>query len=163
MANRWGKKWEQCQVSYSWAPKSLWPVTAATKLKDSCALEKKQWQTSRVWDMTLLTKDHIVRALVFQVVMYGCESWIIKKAVSKNWCFWTVVLEKTLESPSDSKEITVVNPKGNQPWIFIWRTDAKAEAPILATWCKELMLFNCDVGEDFWESLGLQGDETSQS
>ena len=50
--------------------------------------------------------------------------------MSKNWCFWTVVLEKTLESPSDSKEITVVNPKGNQPWIFIWRTDAKAEAPI---------------------------------
>ena len=54
------------------------------------------------------------------------ESW-----TPKNWCFWTVVLEKTLESPLDSKEITSVNPKGNQSWIFIGRTDAEAEAPIL--------------------------------
>ena len=49
----------------------------------------------------------------------------------KNWCFWTVVLEKTLESPLDSKEIQPVHPKGNQSWIFIGRTDAEAEAPIL--------------------------------
>ena len=49
----------------------------------------------------------------------------------KNWCFWTVVLEKTLESPLDSKEIKAVNPKGNQSWIFIGRTDAEAEAPVL--------------------------------
>ena len=54
------------------------------------------------------------------------ESW-----VSKNWCFWTVVLEKTLESPLDSKEIQPVNPKGNQSWIFIGRTDADAESAIL--------------------------------
>ena len=51
--------------------------------------------------------------------------------VLKNWCFWTVVLEKTLESPLDCKEINPVNPKGNQSWIFIGRTDAEAEAPIL--------------------------------
>ena len=49
----------------------------------------------------------------------------------KNWCFWTVVLEKTLESPLDCKEIKPVNPKGNQPWIFIGKTDAEAEAPII--------------------------------
>ena len=54
------------------------------------------------------------------------ESW-----APKNWCFWTVVLEKTLESPLDSKEIKSVNPKGNQSWIFIGRTDAEAETPIL--------------------------------
>ena len=54
------------------------------------------------------------------------ESW-----AAKNWCFWTVVLEKTLESPLDSKEIKSVNPIGNQSWIFIARTDAEAEAPIL--------------------------------
>ena len=54
------------------------------------------------------------------------ESW-----VPKNWCFWTVVLEKTLESPVDCKDIKLVNPKGNQHWIFIGRTDAEAEAPIL--------------------------------
>ena len=52
-------------------------------------------------------------------------------SVPKNWCFWTVVLGKTLESPLDSKEIKPVNPKRNQPWIFIGRTDAEAEAPIL--------------------------------
>ena len=49
----------------------------------------------------------------------------------KNWCFWTVILEKTLESSLDNKEIKQGSPKGNQPWIFIWRIDAKAEAPIL--------------------------------
>ena len=54
------------------------------------------------------------------------ESWVLK-----NWCFWTVVLEKTLKSPLDCKEIKPVNPKGNQSWIFIGRTDAEAEAPIL--------------------------------
>ena len=70
--------------------------------------------------------------MVFPVVMYGCESWTIKKGgVQKNWCLWFVVLERTLEIPLDSKEIQPVNPKGNQPWIFIGRTDAEAEAPIL--------------------------------
>ena len=54
------------------------------------------------------------------------ESW-----VPKNWCFWTVMLEKTLESPLDCKEIQSVNPKGNQPWVLIGRTDAEAEVPIL--------------------------------
>ena len=69
--------------------------------------------------------------MVFPVVMYGYESWSIKKAVLKNWCIGTVVLEKTLESPLDCKEIRPVNPKGNPSWIFIGRTDAEAEAPIL--------------------------------
>ena len=54
------------------------------------------------------------------------ESW-----VPKNWCFWTVVLEKTLESPLDFKEIQPVHPKGDQPWVFFGRTDAKAETPVL--------------------------------
>ena len=77
------------------------------------------------------TKVCIIRAMVFRVVMYGCENWAIKKAErqSSSWCFWTVVLEKILESPLDCKEIKPVNPKGNQPWTFIGRTDA--EAPIL--------------------------------
>ena len=81
------------------------------------------------------------------------ESWALK-----NWCFWTVVLEKTLESPLDCK-IKPVNHKGNQSWIFIGKTDAEAEALILclATWCKELThwkIFWC------WERLkaGREGD-----
>ena len=55
---------------------------------------------------------------------------------SKNWCFWTVVLEKTLESPLDSKEIQPIHPKGNQSWIVTGKTDAETET--LATWCEEL-------------------------
>ena len=62
------------------------------------------------------------------------ESW-----APKNWCLWTVVLEKTLESPLDCKEIQPVHPKGGQPWIFIGRTNAEAETPVLLTpWCEEL-------------------------
>ena len=72
-------------------------------------------------------KVHLVKAMVFPVVMLGCESWTLKKAER----FWTVVLEKTLESPSDCKEIQPVNPKGNQSWIFIGRIDAEAETSIL--------------------------------
>ena len=81
----------------------------------------------------MLTKVRLVKAIGFSVVMYGwmwelaCkESW-----VPKNWCFWTVVLEKTLESPLDCKEIQPVHPKGDQPWVFIGRTDVEAETPIL--------------------------------
>ena len=80
-------------------------------------------------DITQPTKVHLVKAMVFPVVMYGYESWTIRKQRANNWCFWTVVLEKTLESPLDGKEIKAVHPKGNQSWIFIGRTDA--EAPIL--------------------------------
>ena len=83
-------------------------------------------------DITLPTKVHLVKAIVFPVVMYRYESWTIKKCwVLKNWCLQTVVLENTLERPLDSKEIKLVNLKGNQPWIFIGRTDAEAEALIL--------------------------------
>ena len=83
-------------------------------------------------DITLPIKVHLVKAMVFPVVMYGCESWDYRESwVLKNWCFWTVVLEKILESPLDCKEIQPVHPKGNQAWIFIARTDAETETPIL--------------------------------
>ena len=81
-------------------------------------------------DIALLTKVCLVKAVVFTVVMYGCESWTIKKA-PKNWCSWTVVLGNTLESPLDCKEIQPVHPKGNQSWMFTGRTDAETETPIL--------------------------------
>ena len=79
--------------------------------------------------------------------------------VAKNWCFWTAVLEKTLESPLDSKEIKPVNPKGNQPWIFIGRTGAKAEAPIFWPPDMKSWLFGKgpDAGKDWeQEEKGLQ-------
>ena len=90
-------------------------------------------------DITLPTKVSLVKAMVFPVI-YGCENWTVKKAeCQKNWCFWTVVLEKTLKSPFDCKEIQPAHPKGNQCWIFIGRTDAEAEAPMLwHTWYEEL-------------------------
>ena len=82
-------------------------------------------------NITLPTRVHIVKAMAFPVVVYGCESWTIKKSwVPKNWCV-QIVLEKALESPLDCKEIKPVNPRGNQLWIFIGRIDAEAEAPIL--------------------------------
>ena len=81
-------------------------------------------------DIPLLTE--VCRIKVFPVVMYRYESWTIKKAEElKNWCFWTVVSEKTLESPLDCKEIQPVHLKGNQSWIFIGRTDAETKAPML--------------------------------
>ena len=83
-------------------------------------------------DITLVTKVCLVKAMVFPVVVYVCENQTIKKSwVPKNWCFWTVVLEKTLESSLDCKEIQPVHPKGDQSWLFIGRTDAEAETPIL--------------------------------
>ena len=86
----------------------------------------KQHNKSR--NITLPTTVHTVKAMVFPVVMYGCESWSIGWAL-KHWYFWTVVMEKTLESPLDWKEIKAVNPKGHQFWIFIGRTVAKS--PVL--------------------------------
>ena len=80
-------------------------------------------------DITLPTKVHLVKAMVFPVVMYGCESWTEK--AERRRCFWTVVLEKTLESPLDCKEIQPVHPKGDQSWVFIGRTDAEDETPVL--------------------------------
>ena len=78
-------------------------------------------------DITLLTKLHLVTAMVFLVVVYGCESWTIKKAEHRRIDAFELVLDKTLEHPLGIKEIKPVNPKGNQPWIFTWRTDAELQ------------------------------------
>ena len=77
------------------------------------------------------TKVCLVKAMVFPVVMSGCELDFEETWVPKNWCFGTVVLEKTLESPLDCKEIQPVLSEGDQPWDFFGRNDAKAEAPVL--------------------------------
>ena len=101
-------------------------------------------------DITLPTKVHLVKAMAFPVVMYGCESWALK-----NWCFWTVVLEKTLESPVDSKEIKPVNSKGNQSWIFFGRTDAEAPRFWSSDANSRLLGKDPDTGKDWrWEEKG---------
>ena len=81
-------------------------------------------------DIIFLTKVHIVKAMVFPRVMYGCERWTIKKAECLRIDTFELGVGETLESSLDSKDITPVNPKGNQPLIFIGRTDAEAETPI---------------------------------
>jgi len=120
-------------ILFSWAPKSLWMVTATMRLKDACFLKGKLWQT---WQLIKKQRHHFAnkgpycqnhgfsRSHVQMWEVDHKEGW-----APKNWYFWIVVLEKTLESPLDCKEIKSVNPKGNQPWIFIGRTDA--EAPML--------------------------------
>ena len=109
----------------------------------------------------MLTKVHIVKALVFPVVMYGCESWTKEGWVPKNWCFWTVVLEKTLESPLDCKEIKPVNPKGNQPWIFTGRTDAEAPTLWPSDVKSQLIRKDHDAAGKDWrlEEKGMTEDE----
>ena len=82
-------------------------------------------------DITLPTKVYLAKAMVFPVVMYGCESWTIKKAEHWRNDVFELVLEKTLEIPLDHKEIQPAYPKRNQLWIFIGRTDVEAETLIL--------------------------------
>ena len=130
-----GGKWKQWQVLLSWAPKSLWTVTAAMKLKGICFLEAKLWQPRQYIEKQrhyFANKGPYSQSYGFScshVWMWELdhkEGWALKK-----WYFWTVMLEKTLESPLNCKELKPVNPKENQSWTFIGWTDAKAEASIL--------------------------------
>ena len=100
--------------------------------------------------MTLLCQQKLM------VVMYGCESWTIKKAERRR----TVVLEKTLESPLDWKEIQPVHPKGNQSWIFIGRTDAEAEYPTLwpSDAKRRLVRRDLDAGKDWRQEKWIAED-----
>ena len=116
-------------------------------------------------DITLPTKVHLVKSTVFPIVMWGCDNWTLQCSESwamKNWFFWSVVLEKILQNPLNCKEIKPVNPKWNQPWIFIGRTDAEAETPILwpldvKSW---LIWKDPDAGKDWRrEEKGMTKDE----
>ena len=113
-------------------------------------------------DITLPTKVHLVKAMVLPVVMYGCESWTVKKAehwridAFELWCW------RRLESPVDYKEIQAVHSKGFQPWVFFGRIDAKAETPIL--WPPHVKSWvigkDSDAGRDWGqEEKGTTEDE----
>ena len=146
MANRWGNSGNSDRLLFSWAPKSLQLVTAAMKLKEKLLEEKSfqgalaPWKKSSDQPREHTEKQrHYFANKVLSSQSYGFSSshvwmWELNHKeswVPKNWCFWTVVLEKTLESPLDSKEIKPVDPKGDQSWIFIGSTDAEAETPTL--------------------------------
>ena len=113
--------------------------------------------------VSLSTKVCLIKAMVFPVVIYGCELDYKESWVPKNWCFWTVVLEKIVQSPLDCKEIQPVHPKGNQSWLFIGRTDAEAETPILwppdakswliwKDWCWERLRAGGEEDDRGWDS-----------
>ena len=133
MGNRWGNSGNSVRLFF-WAPKSLQMVTAAVKLKDVYSLEEKLWPTYIAYSKaeTFANKGSSSQGYGFScghVWMWelDCEeSW-----VPKNWCFWTMVLEKTLESPLDCKESQPVHSKEDQSWVFFGRNDAKAETPVL--------------------------------
>ena len=126
-----GKQWKQWQTLFLGAPKSLQMVTYSHEIKRHLLFGKKSYDQSRQnikkQRHHFANKGPSSQTMVFPVVMYGCESWTIKESWAlKNWCFWTVVLEKILGNLLYYKEIKPVNPKGNQPSIFIGRTDAEA-------------------------------------
>ena len=109
-------------------------VTAAMKLKDSLLGRKVMTNLDSILksrDITLPTKVCLVKAMVFPVVMYGCESWTIKKAKRRRIELLNCGVKKTLESHLDCKEIQPVHSEGDQPWDFFGRNDAKAETPVL--------------------------------
>ena len=140
-------------------------VTAVMKLKDTCSLEsydkprqhiKKQRHYFANKDLTSQSCGFSSSHVWMWELVYK-ESWALK-----NWCFWTAVLEKTLESPLDFKEIQSVNPKGNRSWLFIGRTEAEAEVlilwpPDLKNW---LIWKDSDAGKDWrQEEKGMTEDE----
>ena len=158
MANRWGKNGNSDRLYFlglqnscgqwlqPWNQKMLAPWKKSYDKPRQCI--KKQWHH-------FTDKGPSSQSYGFSIVMYGCESWTTTKDWAlKNWCFQTVVLEKTLESPLDSKKIKPVNPKGNQFWVFIGRTDAEAEGPIL--WAPDVKswLTRKDPAW-FWERLKI--------
>ena len=127
-----GKEWKQWQILFWGVSKITADGDCSHEIKRHLLHGKKAMinldSILKSRDITLPTKVCLVKAMVFPVVIYGCESWTIEKAEHpKNWCFWTVVLEKTLESSLDCKEIQLVHPKGNKSWIFIGRTDAEVK------------------------------------
>ena len=161
-----GRQWKQCQTFIFLDSKITADGDSSHEIKRHLLLGRKVITNLesilKSRDITLPTKVCQVKTMVFPVVMNGCESWTVKKAVLKNWCLWSVLLEKTLESPLDCKEIQPIHPKGHQSWVFIGRTDVEAETPILClphvkSW---LIGKDPDAGRDWGqEEKGTTEDE----
>ena len=131
------KQWKQWQISFlgGGASKITVDGDCSHEIK-RCLLLGRKVMTNldsllKSRDITLPTKVCLVKAMVFPLVMYGCESWTIKKAERWRVDAFELVLEETLESPLVCREIQPVHPKGYQSWVFIERTDIEAETPIL--------------------------------
>ena len=128
-----GKQWKKWQTLFSWTPKSLQMVTAAMKLKLFSPWQKGYDQ----YRQHIKKQRHYFANKSLSSQSYGfCSSHVWRWELDykenwtpKNWCFWTVLLEKTLESPLDFREIQLVHPKRNQFWIFIVKIDAEVATP----------------------------------
>ena len=130
-----GKQWKQWQTLFS-CSKITADDDCSHEIKRHLLLGRKVMTNLdsifKSRDITLPTEVHLVKAMVFPMIMYGCESWTVKKAECQRidafelWCW-----RRLFESPLDCKEIQPVHPKGDQSWVFIGRTDVEAEAPIL--------------------------------
>ena len=149
--NSWQKDRETMETvtDFIFLGSKMQMVTTAMKLKEACSLEEKLWQPRQhikkqrhyFANKGLSSQGHGFSSSQVWMRELDCEeSW-----VPKNWCFWTVVLQKTLESPLDCKEIQPVHPKGDQSWVFIERTDVEAETSIL--WPPDAK--NWLIGKDF--------------
>ena len=126
MANRWG--WKQWQTLFSWAPKSLQMVTVATKLKDICSLEEnydRHRQQLKTRDISLLTKVHIITAMVFLVVMYDCESWTLKKAAwgridaFELWCWRKLLRVLWTSRRSNQSILREISHEYSLKWLML--------------------------------------------
>ena len=111
-------------------------------------------------DITLPTKVHLVKAMVFPAVMYGCESWTIKKAENQRMYAFELWCWRRLLSPLDSKEIQPAHPKGNQSWVFIGSIDAEAETPIC--WPPDVKSWLIGKDPDAWKDWGQEEKEMTE-
>ena len=128
-----GKQWKQWETLFFLGPKITADSVCSHEIKRHLLLGRSMSPRQHIKKQRhyFATNIHLVKAMVFPVVIYGCDSCTIKKLSTEELMLLNVVLEKTLESPLDCKEIQPVHPKGNQSWIFIGRTDAEAETAIL--------------------------------
>ena len=165
MKNRWGNNGNSDRL-YFWGLQNhcrWWPQpwNWKTLLLGRKAMTNRD-SILKNRDITLPTEVPIVIAMVFPVVIW---MWVLDRKESwapKNWCFWTVVLEKSFERPLDFKVVQPVHPKGNQSWIFIGRTDAEVETPILWPPDAKNWLFGKDPDSRKgwrWEEKGITEDE----
>ena len=160
-----GRQWEQW-LTYFLGSKITADGDCSHEIKRRLLLGRKVMTNLdsilKIRDITLPTKVHLVKAIVFPVVVYGCESWTMRKAEHRRidafelWCW-----KRLLRVPLDCKEIQPVHPRGDQSWVFIGRTDVEAETPVLwppdaKSW---LIWKDPDAGKDWGQEKGTTEDE----
>ena len=162
-----GKQWKQCQTLFLGGSKITADGDCSHEI-ERCLLLGRKVMTNLDSIVKKQRRYFVNKGLSRQGYgLFSSHVWMWELGYKeswapKNWCFWTVVLEKTLESPLDFKEIQLVHPKGYHSWMFIGRTDVEAEAPILwppdvKSW---LIWKDSDAGKDWgWEEKGMTEDE----